>query len=109
MTDAPSPWQSAATALEHEVRAWRADHPDATLTEIEAALDGRLNLARAALLAAVATAAPERDERCASCGRMLVRRGTQTRTLRTAGGVPLELTRPYLSCPACKAGVFPPR
>jgi hypothetical protein len=109
MVEAGSGWQTAVTAVEAEFRAWRADHPEATLTQIEEALDRRLTTARAALLAEVAVDAPERDEWCSACGERLVRRGTQTRTLRTAGDAPLALTRSYLTCPACGAGVFPPR
>jgi len=79
------------------------------LTEIEAALDARLAPARAELLAEVAADVPEEEERCPDCGERLARRGDRTRTLRTQGDAPLELTRPYLRCPACGAGLFPPR
>lgn len=109
MADVPSQWQTAVTAVEAELRAWRANHPEATLTEIEQALDARLDLARAALLAEVAVDAPERLEPCPACGGALVRRGTRTRMVRTAGDAPLALTRAYLTCPACGAGVSPPR
>jgi hypothetical protein len=109
MADDPSRWQTAVTAIETELRAWRADHPDATLTEIEHALDARLDLARAELLAEVATDAPETEECCPDCGGSLVRRGQRTRMLRTEGEAPLALTRSYLTCPACGAGFFPPR
>jgi YgiT-type zinc finger domain-containing protein len=91
------------------VRVWRRAHPDATLTEIERALDDRLHAARAALLAEVAADAPDEEARCPECGGRLARRGERTRTLRTAGDAALELTRPYLRCLVCGAGVFPPR
>ena len=109
MRDAPNHWQTAVTAVETEVRAWRAAHPRATLTEIEQALDARLDLARAALLAEVVSDVPAGGERCPACGGPLVGRGSRTRTLRTAGDAPLPLTRPYLSCPVCATGLFPPR
>ena len=109
MADDPTRWQTAVTAVETDVRAWRRAHPEATLTEIEAALDARLAPARAGLLAEVAGDVPEDEERCPDCGARLVRRGERTRTLRTQGDAPLEVTRPYLSCPACGAGLFPPR
>jgi len=108
MADAPPRHALAGTALAADVRAWRRAHPEATLTEIEQALDERLHAARAALLAEVAADAPATETRCPACGGRLVRRGQRTRTVRTAGDAPLELTRPYLSCPACGAGVFPP-
>jgi DNA-directed RNA polymerase subunit RPC12/RpoP len=109
MADDPIRSQLADTALAADLRRWRRAHPDATLTEIEQALDARLDAARAGLLAEVAGDIPDEEERCPECGERLARRGTRTRTLRTRGDVPLELTRAYLRCPACGAGVSPPR
>lgn len=109
MTDDPIHRQLAETALAADLRRWRRAHPDATLTEIEQALDARLAPARADLLAEVAVDLPEEAERCPDCGERLARRGERTRTLRTQGDATLELTRPYLGCPACGAGLFPPR
>ncbi len=109
MSDGSSRWQTAVAAIETDLRAWRDAHPAATLTEIERALDTRLAAARAILLAEVAAAAPDPAPRCPSCGGPLVQRGRRTRTLRAAGDAPLALTRAYLTCPACDAGVFPPR
>lgn len=109
MAEDPIRHQLAETGLAADLRRWRRAHPDATLTEIEQALDGRLASARADLLAEVAVDIPEDEERCPGCGARLARRGDRTRTLRTQGDAPLELTRAYLSCPACGAGVFPPR
>lgn len=108
MAEETTRWLSAVAAIEAEVRSWRAAHPAATLTEIERALDARLDLARAELLADVAAAAPATDARCPDCGTSMVRRGERTRTLRTEGGVALPLTRAYLTCPACGRGLFPP-
>ena len=109
MADDPTRWRIAVTAVEVDLRAWRRAHPAATLTEIEQALDARLDAARAGLLAEVAADVPAAEERCPACGGRLVRRGERTRTLRTRGDAPLELTRAYLSCPACGAGLSPPR
>lgn len=109
MPETPTSWQRAVGAIETDLRAWRACHPEATLSEIEAALDGRLDHARAALLGEVAADVPAQEEYCPRCGVPLVQRGHRERTLRTAGDAALSLTRSYLSCPACGAGVFPPR
>lgn len=109
MTDDPCRIALANTALAADVRAWHRAHPMATLTEIERELDARLAAARADLLAQVAAEAPDAAESCPTCAGPMVRRGTRTRTLRTTGDVSVPLTRPYLSCPACGAGVFPPR
>jgi hypothetical protein len=109
MTEDSTRWQRAATAMETEVRAWRRAHPEATLTDIEQALDVHLDAARAALVAEMAVDVPDEDERCPDCGGALLRRGTRRRTLRTRGDTPVALTRSYRWCPACEAGRFPPR
>jgi hypothetical protein len=101
-------WQVASSQIEEEVRAWRRAHPRASLTEIEQAFDTRLAQARANLLAEIAADAPEGTRRCRQCGGPLVGRGKRTRILRTTGDAEMALTRDYLSCPACSAGVFPP-
>ena len=110
MPEESTRWQHAVTEAEREVRAWRRAHPAATLTEIEVALDARLREARAGLLADLAgDAVADAEERCPDCGDRLARRGSRTRTLRTQGEASLPLTRSYLTCSACGAGLFPPR
>ena len=99
------------------MRDWRAAHPQATLHEIEAALDERLARLRVALLAEAALASPAADwttpptaaPACPQCGTPLVARGKQTRHLQAPGGGDLALTRSYATCPACGTGLFPPR
>jgi len=96
---------------------WRLQHPDATLTEIEQALDQRWYRVRARMLQDLAlqsraatwpsTSATERPT-CPDCGRPLVSRGQQPRHLKTHGGQQLTLTRSYGYCPRCKKGHFPP-
>jgi ribosomal protein L34E len=96
---------------------WRLQHPDATLTEIEQALDQRWYRLRARMLQDLAL---EREAAnwqaktadrptCPDCGRTLIRRGRQPRQLKTHGGHELTLTRSYGYCPSCKKGLFPPR
>ena len=96
---------------------WRLQHPDATLTEIEQALDQRWYRLRARRLEDLAlereaanwqAKAADRPT-CPDCGRTLIRRGRQPRHLKTHGGHDLTLTRSYGYCPNCKKGLFPPR
>jgi hypothetical protein len=97
------------------MREWRLQHPNATLREIEEALDERWYRARArmledlALRSSLATwkAAEERPT-CPDCGRPLIRRGRQPRQQKTHGGHNLTLSRSYGWCPKCKKGHFPP-
>lgn len=98
---------AAMSALDTELHAWRETHPDATLTEIEQAVDARLRAVRAALLAEV-IGADEAEPRCPDCGGRLVRRGRRSRTLVTQGDETVELLRTYATCPVCGTGLFPP-
>jgi len=96
---------------------WRAAHPKATFSEIEAALDERLNQVRARVLADLALAsaaadlqAASREERprCERCGATLQARGQSERGLLTHGGAAVRLVRSYATCPRCGDGSFPP-
>jgi hypothetical protein len=111
----------AADVLSSEIlsgmREWRLQHPNATLTEIEQALDARLYRLRARMLEDLAlereaanwqTTASDRPT-CPECGHTLIRRGRQPRLLKTHGNHTLTLSRSYGYCPTCKKGHFPPR
>ena len=87
---------------------WRQQHPQATLTEIEAALDQQMRRLRAEVLAETAMASPDAVGRCPDCGAALTRRGDRERTLITNGDEPLTLARRYATCPACGGGLSPP-
>ncbi len=111
-------WWSLAQEVLTGMKEWRLQHPTATFSEIEAALDERLGRLRARMLedAALASAAttwsPAGDEPrppCPACGAPLQSRGEQTRQLQTQAGQAISLTRSYGTCPACGAGLFPPR
>lgn len=111
---------TSVEALSHEILTgiyeWRLQHPDATLTQIEQALDERWYRLRARMLQDLAlrsSAANWNDAAgrptCPHCGRPLIRRGRQARQIKTHGGQELSLTRTYGYCPNCKKGHFPPR
>ncbi len=96
---------------------WRKEHPKATWTEIEAAVDEQMNQLRAQVLQEMVQMGETEDwnqkpeeerSRCATCGKPLWARGKQTRFLQTTGGEAIKLTRTYGTCPACGVGFFPP-
>ena len=96
---------------------WRKEHPKATWTEIEAAVDEQINQVRAQLLQDMMqmgeteewSQKPEEERpRCARCDKPLWARGEQTRFLQTNGGEAIQLTRTYGTCPQCGVGFFPP-
>ena len=111
-------WQHEVDLVMTGMKEWRQQHPRASLREIEAALDERLAKMRARMLqdlalasaAAQVSAAPEAERpRCPTCGGPLEARGEEERTLTTNYNQPLRLRRSYATCPACGAGLFPPR
>ena len=111
-------WWPLAQEVLTGMKEWRLQHPTATFSEIEAALDARLGRLRArmledaALASAVATWSPESGHPrppCPACGAPLQSRGAATRELQTHAGQEITLTRSYGTCPACGAGLFPPR
>jgi rubrerythrin len=104
----PAHEASVLARVDAELRAWRAAHPHATLSEIEATLDQRLRAARAQLLSQVVADASV-PTHCPACGTTLQQRGRHRRRLRTDGDQPVELERAYATCPVCGTGLFPPR
>jgi ribosomal protein S27AE len=110
-------WAGDAESVWTGMADWRAAHPKATFSEIEAALDERLNQVRARVLADLALASAAADvsagsdeerPRCERCGAVLQARGSSDRTLLTQGGAELRLQRTYAACPQCGDGAFPP-
>ena len=111
-------WRELTEDVLTGMKEWRLQHPKATLRQIEEALDERLAKVRARMLedAALASAASDLSvaqagERplCSECGGRLEARGQETRELTTTGDQRVRLTRTYAVCPACGAGLFPPR
>jgi len=115
-TDFDAQWDALAEEVLSGVKEWRLQHPQATLREIEGALDERLGKLRArmlqdaALASAVAdlkaAAAAERP-RCRACETVVVERTVSERQLLTQHNQVLQLVRSYGVCPTCGAGFFP--
>jgi hypothetical protein len=111
-------WWPLAQEVLTGMKEWRLQHPTATLSEIEAALDERLGRLRARMLEDAALASPvaswdqeqgEARPPCPACGAPLQARGEHPRHLQTQAGQAITLTRRYGTCPACGTGLFPPR
>jgi uncharacterized protein with PIN domain len=108
--------RDALASVAEAMRAWRREHPTASFYEIEVAVEAHLVEARARLVAEAAVGAGASSgvaaadqSRCPTCGGPLQRRGQQTRQLLGRGGQRIPLRRAYSVCPACSAGLFPPR
>ncbi len=102
------PTSTRLSEIEADFRRWRAAHPRATLTELEGELDRRLRAGRAQVLSDVAGSAAVAASVCPDCGAALVANGHYPRQVVTHADQLVTLDRPYLRCPACGAGLFPP-
>jgi hypothetical protein len=108
-------WLELFQEMDEGFREWRREHPKATLTEIERALDARWAKTRAVLLTDVAQASASADfagkdaERphCPACHVPVVARGKHERSLRTHGDRRIHLERDYGECPQCGEAFFP--
>ena len=107
-------WRGLSEEMMEEVSAWRAEHPKATLREIEAEIDRRLSALRAKMISDTANASALAEWEsaegavCPECGAKLVKKGKKKRVLLTRDGRRIELVRDYGVCVACGQGIFPP-
>ncbi len=112
-------WEALAAEVLVGIKDWRTQHPRATFTEIEGALDRELSRLRTRLLEDVALASAategarahgdgEAGPTCPTCGGALVARGQATRAVTVTHNQTVTLPREYAVCSTCGAGVFPP-
>lgn len=107
-------WSGQSEEMMEEVAAWRAEHPKATLREIEAEIDRCLSALRAKMISDTANASVSAEWEsaegvvCPECGAKLIRKGKKKRILLTREGREIELVRDYGVCVACGQGIFPP-
>ena len=110
-------WRRVAEGVVLEIKEWREQHPRASFTEIESAVDGLWAKARARILQDVALASDAKNispdggescSRCSECGGRLESRGEKVRKLSANHDQRIELKRSYGVCPACGTGIFPP-
>lgn len=104
-------WEAMLEEVFGGLREWRSSHPKATFAEIEQAVDERLNEARARFVEDLALERSDEQQRptCPHCGLPMVSRGQADRQVTVAGNRSVRLKRGYATCPACGAGLFPPR
>jgi hypothetical protein len=107
-------WKELGEHVFAGVAQWRATHAQATLAEIEQAVDEQIHQLRARMIeqTAQASAAAESEASqgrlCEQCGKPLQARGRAKRCWQTQGGQQVEVERSYVSCPQCGGGFFPP-
>ena len=96
--------------ITNKMAAWRANHPHATLTEIENQIDGELARLRQRLVQdAVVDATTGEAVECPQCGEAMVNNGKKERRLQIKGGETVHFSRQQKRCRHCGTTLFPPR
>ena len=102
-------------AVRARLQVWRQAHPQAMFDEIEDAVQQEVVRLHAQLVDEVITAGPARPPSeqegpaCPTCAEPMRPCGRRRRVVLSRLGQPVPLERDYFVCPACGAGLFPPR
>ncbi|MCO5182160.1 MAG: hypothetical protein M9896_19150 [Candidatus Promineofilum sp.] len=103
--------QEQGDELVQRLRHWQQVHPEATLTEIEEAVEAELAGVRKRLVEGMVkereAAGQERPE-CPECGARMFKNGRRQRQLKGKEGQVIELDRQQWRCLSCEATLFPP-
>jgi YgiT-type zinc finger domain-containing protein len=100
-----SPYEQA----QRELDAWHATHPEATLYDMELAVEQQIERLRTALLdAQVGGGYVDERPACPHCGTTMIHRSRRRKQVVLKGDETLALDRPYVVCPSCGEGLFPP-
>ena len=106
-------WQAVVDETLRGLLGWGTDHRRATFAEIEGAVEQRLGDLRAELIGGLVRSAGDEVEEeprvCEQCEGQMESRGQRERVVTVRGDRPVRFQRRYLVCPACQAGLFPPR
>lgn len=94
-----------------KIQAWEKENPEATLTEIEEAVDAELAGLRKVLIERVANkekeGTPEKVS-CPRCGQAMMKNGPKKRELKSKGGEKITIEREQMRCHHCGMTLFPP-
>ena len=116
MSEQQDKWRDLQDKINAAIEEWRREHPEATLTEIEEAVDSRIAGVRTQMVADLAQGGrtarikelPEEERpRCPRCGRSAAANGKGRRKLKTFHGETIELERDQAYCTHCEVTFFP--
>ena len=110
-----SQWEKLSSEVLSGMKEWAVQHPKATFAEIERETMKRMAQLQSRIMEDVvrtieakqAQGQPE-EPYCPECGGEMQPRGEQERRIQVQGGQEVQIKRPYLVCPKCGAGFFPP-
>lgn len=104
-------WTDEMAAIGDELKRWEAEHPKATMREIELRVEQAMAQLGVQVMAGLAMGreANARADKvcCPKCGGPTIRRGHRPRQLKGAHDESVVLTRQYVTCPQCGHGFFP--
>jgi YgiT-type zinc finger domain-containing protein len=89
---------------------WEAENEDATLTQMEEAIDAELAGIRQQWLEQMAREGENREARalCPNCDQPMMKNGRKKRPLCTKNGDKVTIEREQMRCHHCGMTVFPP-
>ena len=111
MDEKPNPQTEISDELARKMSQWRQANPNATLTDIELAVEAELAQLRRQLVEAMVqeeTVTTQEVPDCPQCGQAMVKSGRRKRKLQTKEGQTVELDRQQWRCLSCGATLFPP-
>ena len=97
--------------LSRKMSQWQQENPQATLTDIEEAVEAELAQVRKQLvekMLAEKESVTQEVPRCPSCGQEMVKNGWRQRKLKSKEGQTLELNRQQRRCLSCGETLIPP-
>lgn len=110
MNETENPQQAMEDTVSRRLMQWRREHPRATLTEIEEAVEAELAQLRQDLVAEMVqeTVEDQNVPDCPQCGQGMVKNGRRQRKLKGKEGETIHLDRQQWRCLTCGATLFPP-
>ena len=118
MSEQQEKWRDLQDKINAAIEEWRREHPEATLTEIEEAIDSRIagvrtqmveDMARRGRTARIRELPEEERPACPRCGQAAAANGKGRRKLKTFHGETIELERDQAYCIHCEMTFFPSR
>jgi transposase-like protein len=111
MDEKRTPSEEQPDELTQKMSQWQKANPDATLTEMEEAVEAELAQLRKQLVEEMVwekEVASQEAADCPQCGQEMVKNGRRQRELKGKEGQTLQLDRQQWRCLACGATLFPP-
>jgi hypothetical protein len=109
--DGKGKWTGEMAAIGEELERWQAEHPNATMRDIELRVEQAMSQMGVQIMAELAMTRERRSSseavRCPKCGGSTIRRGRRQRQLKGAHDESVVLTRGYVTCQECGHGFFP--